>query len=278
MGIAIAPDGTVAVSDTGNRRIRRLGIYNHITHEIADDRRNELPAEPDPHEYRIALVGPSFIWANQSWHASVPGITEDLLRAGDPGAVRVPRVIPILRAGTMSPPLLELIDGEFSDGLVDMVVIALTPWGVRGDPSDDANFPPGWQDDLKSHLTKTMALLREAHIPFLVLVTPLAGNFPDEIEYNLLPRGGPQDNTPPRTEEDHVQYYHDQFEQILKSTGAPVVDVWPAMIAAYASPDRVPLFMVWDDHYSPAGCRIVARVLARRLLEMKPWSRPQSTK
>jgi hypothetical protein len=278
MGIALAPDGTVAVADTGNRRIRRLGIFNHITHEIADDRQTELPSEPNPHEYRIALVGPSYIWANQAWHDSIPGITEDLLRAGAPGAGRVPRVIPIMRAGAPSPALLELIDGEFSDGAVDMVVLALGPFGVRGDGSDEPIFRPGWQENLKSHLVRTMAHLRAAHIPFLVLVHPGAADFPTEMAYNLLPRGGPEDNTVPRTEEQHVQYYHDQFEKILKSAGVPVVDAWPAMIAAYASPDRAPLFAVWDHHLSHAGRRIVAGVLAHRLLEMKPWSRPHAAK
>jgi hypothetical protein len=278
MGIAIAPDGTVAVADTGNRRIRRLGSFNHLTYEIADDRQSELPSEPDPHEYRIALVGPSYIWANQSWHGSIPGITEDLLRAGAPGAVRVPRVLPIMRAGTTSPALLELIDGELSDGVVDMVVLALTPFGVRGDGNDEPSFPPGWQDDLKSHLVKTAALLRASHIPFVVLVFPGGADLPTEMSYNLMPRGGPQENPIPRTEEAHVQYYHDQFNQVLKSAGVTVVDAWPALIAAYASPDRAPLFAVWDHHFSHAGREVVGKVLAQRLLEMKPWSRRQGAK
>jgi hypothetical protein len=273
MGVAVAPDGSVTVADTGNRRIRRLANFNRFTHLIVDDAQAELPKSPDPKEFRIALVGSSYVWYDQAWHDSVPGITEDLLRAGMPPAARRPHIYPIMRFNANAAGSLDIIDDELSDsGLFDMIVLDWTAFGIGGDGQDESLYPAGWQANLTTRFARTLDELRRAHVAFLVLDHPAPADFPSEMAYKLLPKGGTLDDTPPRTELQHVQNYHDDMRKVLDTAGVPTLDVWPDFLREYASPDRLPLFNVWDHHFSQEGRHIVGTALARRILALQPWN------
>jgi hypothetical protein len=265
VGIAISRDGRVAVADTGNRRIRLLSPFNRLTHLTQDDR-DETPSEVDRREFRIALVGSSYVWWNQSWHESLAGATEDAIAAA-PHGKRKPRVYPVMRIGICTPYALDLIDEEFSTGIFDMVVLDLSTFGQMGGEGGDC-YAGNWQAALKDHLVKTMANLKAANVSLLLVNFPGPTDFPDEFAYARLPKGQ-WAYIARQNDLTHIQYYHDAIAQILRDTGAPTLDLWPAFLNAYESPNRVPLFEVWDHHLSTFGRKLVTTALAKRLLTTK---------
>jgi hypothetical protein len=264
MGIAISRDGRVAVADTGNRRIRVLSEFNRYTHTTVINAHLELPKEPDPREYRIALVGSSYIWLNQAWHDSLPGIVEDELADRLPQRRR-PHVIPVMRFGVCAPAALDLIDAELADGVVDAVILDLSTYGqMGGDGYAGVCFGDSWRPRLREHLLETQKTLRAGHVAFLVVNFPGASDFPDEYAYFRIPKGVGVD-AGFQNEPQHVQQYHDEIAATLAETGAPTLDLWPQFLAAYAAPDRTPLFNVWDHHLSHFGRHLVADAIANEI-------------
>jgi len=268
-GIAISRTGLIAVADTGNRRVRLLSRFNHHTHLEAHDLGTELPTKPNPHEFRIALVGTSVVWWNQSWHQSIPGMTQDRL-SNKVGTDRRAVLYPIMRPGIQSLAALDYIDNELAEGTVDMVVLDLSTYGqMGGDGHAGPAFPPGWQDGLTNALTRTMKTLNSAGIAFLVINHPGASDFPAESEYLHVYKGG--DATAYPNEALNVQTFHDQIAKALAASNVPTLDLWPAFLDAYRATRRVSLFNTWDYHLSASGRQIVADALTERLIEMKPW-------
>jgi len=274
VGIAIAPDGSVAVADTGNRRIRILSAFNRRTHLTTDEAQTELPSKPDAHQFRIAFLGNSYVWWDQSWHDSIGGRVEDRLIAGDHGS-REPRVFPMMRLGIDTPGSLGVIDTELSSGVVDMVVLDYSTYAQMGGDGYAANaFPSGWQAKVQAQLAKTLATLNANKIAFLVVNMPGASDFPDELAYFRVPKGTPEDHadTGPQNQPTNVQFYHDEIANVLLRSGVPTLDLWPAFLSAYDSPNRVPLYNTWDHHLSRFGRSVVADAIAAKILSLKPWA------
>lgn len=275
VGIAIAPDGSVAVADTGNRRIRILSAFNRRTHLTTDEAQTELPSKPDSHQFRIAFVGSSYVWWDQSWHDSLAGRVEDRLMAGDHGS-REPRVFPIMRLGVDTTGALGVIDSELSSGAVDMVVLDYSTYAQMGGDGYAGNaFPGGWQSAVQAQLAKTLGTLTANKVAFLVVNMPGASDFPDEYAYFRIPKGTPDDHaeTGPQNQPTNIQFYHDEIANVLERSGVPTLDLWPAFLSAYDSPNRVPLYNTWDHHLSRFGRSIVADALATKILSLKPWAR-----
>jgi hypothetical protein len=275
VGIAIASDGSVAVADTGNRRIRILSAFNRRTHLTTDEAQTELPSKPDSHQFRIAFVGSSYVWWDQSWHDSLAGRVEDRLMAGDHGS-REPRVFPIMRLGVDTTGALGVIDSELSSGAVDMVVLDYSTYAQMGGDGYAGNaFPGGWQSAVQAQLAKTLGTLTANKVAFLVVNMPGASDFPDEYAYFRIPKGTPDDHaeTGPQNQPTNIQFYHDEIANVLERSGVPTLDLWPAFLSAYDSPNRVPLYNTWDHHLSRFGRSIVADALATKILSLKPWAR-----
>lgn len=276
LGIAIAPNGSLVVADTGNRRIRLLGQFSHRTDVLADVTHTELPTEPDPREYRIALVGDSYVSFGQAWNESIAGFIEAQLRAAWPKDGRTPRVYPIMRSGVTSLGADNLIDELLSDGEVDAVVLDLASYGHEaGGNVAVTYFPPGWDTKLTQALSATYAKLEKGNIPFLVVEQPGAGDFPDELAFNHLPPGprSPLNGTTaPQRDPVEIQYYQDLLDGAVLRAHVPTVNLWPAFMEAYAASNRLPLFHSWDHHLTTVGRRIVASTIAEAILASKPWT------
>jgi hypothetical protein len=148
-----------------------------------------------------------------------------------------------------------------------MVVLDLSTFGQMGGEGGDC-YAGNWQAALKDHLVKTMANLKAANVSLLVVNFPGPTDFPDEFAYARLPKGQ-WAYIARQNDLTHIQYYHDAIAQILRDTGAPTLDLWPAFLNAYESPNRVPLFEVWDHHLSTFGRKLVTTALAKRLLTTK---------
>jgi hypothetical protein len=188
----------------------------------------------------------------------------------------MPRVFPIMRLGIDTPGSLGVIDTELSGGVVDMVVLDYSTYAqMGGDAYGGSDFPTGWQTSVQAKLAKTLATLSANKIAFLVVNMPGASDFPDELAYFRIPKGTPDDHadTGPQNQPTNVQYYHDEIANVLAHSGVPTVDLWPAFLEAYDSPNRMPLYNTWDHHLSRFGRSVVADAVATKILGMKPWAK-----
>ena len=272
LGIALSSDGHLAVADTGNRRVRLVGLFDRRTHVDTDVVAPELPSIPDPRITRIALLGNSDIWFDQAWHESVPGALQDRLGA-TLGARSKPVVVyPVMRFGLAPLAGLEYIDDTLGSGVVDAVVFDLPTFGETVSESDAGiAFPPNLRSALRDKLIQVAKDLERSHIAFLVVVHPGPADFPDEFEYRRMAKGDPTaggGDTVPLRDALLVQTKHDDVLRAVSDSGVASIDLWPAFLQAYASTNRAPLFEAWDHHLSPQGRSIVSTAIADRIAPM----------
>ena len=268
MGIALGRGGAIAIADTGNRRIRSMSRFDRRTHISALASQAEIPAQRNPSEYRIALVGDSYVWVDQAWHDSLAGLTQDEVQRDVPDLPRKVHIYPIMRFGLANASALSLIENELAFGNVDMVILDLTTFGhIVDDNAPGVYFPKGFDSALTAGLKHTAATLGAAHTAFLVVDHPGANDMPDELAYLHIPKGLPGEV------HDYAQYrdpyaialYHNLIETAVRSAHVPSLDLWPGFLRLYGDPNRKPLFNTWDHHLTSFGRAAVASALAKAI-------------
>jgi len=271
-GVAVAPDGRVAVADLGNRRIRLLTNFNRYS--VLTNTLHELPETPDSSVVRVALVGNSALNYMQGWDDSISGMVQRAVnQSRGPGRKRV-EIYPIVAVNSSVSALLSLIDQTLSSGGVDAVVLDVPEAGLyisyddrAGSPdAPRAAFPVGWTASAASGIARVGKDLRSNGIAFAALIHPGVLDFGDEAAYLRVEKGAlnPQQTT---SIEDPSAVEQNRADALaaVRGTGVPVVDCWPTMLADHASADRRSLFFAWDHHFSPHGRAVVASQLAAYL-------------
>ena len=271
MGIAARSDGTVAVADSGNKRIR---LITHI-----DRTEPFFPwagALPNVHfaanDYRIALIGASTIWGDGPFTDSVGGQMQRILRR-DPSLAAVHKtanVMPV-RMGSDFSTMRSYADLLADARFVDCIVVVVTDFSVL-DTYKVAGFPaivsdaPAWQGRMTADLADFQRSMNAARIPVLFVTQPLSFEMGLDSQTVLTVQGIAWQAPPDGTLEKVVT---DPFVRARVNW----LDAWPAFYADERSPSHRPVYLSVDGHFTAYGNAVMGRAIAERLEQDKPWTR-----
>lgn len=242
-GIAVAPDGLVAVS-TKNHGIILLSRLD-LREPIIPAAGASIPSGLDELAYRIALVGNSFVWWNTDWPDSIAGLLQNALaRARIPGQAQVyPIVLP---DGTVQS--AEGYIGTLGDlGLIRMAILQVNAsmiarsFNVSRDAVVDPVAP--WRAAFTEGVVALKRTLDAHRIPLIVVAQP------EESEPS-----DPQGRT--------LETF---FLSQIKPLGVNVADLYPPFALAVRSQH---LFGVCDKHFERAGRQLTADALAQYVIHM----------
>ncbi|MBV9277453.1 MAG: hypothetical protein JOZ97_04370 [Candidatus Eremiobacteraeota bacterium] len=272
MGIAARTDGTVAVADSGNKRIRVIRGIDRS--EPLDPNAQVLPTGNfTSNDYRIVYVGNSFVWSNAHTADSIGGQLERRLNEDRLPALRGKHVrVVTVRMSSMFEPLRQYLATLAAAHAADMVVLQLNTFF----PAFTYNVPLGsknlieqaasWQGPMRTELRQMNGTLKNAGIPFLIVSHPLG----DEISLAEQPYAtlqSPVVHAPPDGKLGAL------FNATIAATGAPWLDMWSAFDADLRTPAHKPLFLAVDGHFTPRANDVMAAAVARMLEQLHPWSR-----
>jgi hypothetical protein len=277
MGIAIARDGTVAVADTGSRRIRLIRRFDR-SHDArpASAVMSQISAGR-PGDFRIAFVGNSYLWNYVRWSDSIMGIVEThtapLVRAAHRRLAIEPFVFPGAPLDAEASWIEEVLAQTRA---ADLVVVNLNRFSLNGTaglsgrptPEELIAHAPQWTQSVTSALRDTRAALRAQGIALVVYTTPLPDDLsPTEGAWNVLVSGQGQFSVSPTAQ------IGDLMNGAVRAAGVPLLDGWAVFETELRSPDHAPLFGTQDEHFSAHGRAVIANALASFLAKLHPWQK-----
>ncbi|MBV8811428.1 MAG: hypothetical protein JO033_22385, partial [Acidobacteriaceae bacterium] len=262
MGIALDRHGGLFVADSGHKRIMRITGFDRGLHVLVDAFKL-LQQNIKPSDYPILIIGNSFTYFNSTARDSIGSLLEQMLRSDRALGSRSPKVVSFSEPGliTGQPSLAREIISKSSFKFVLIIANANDFWGVAPDVAGQLALWHKQEAD-------TVEALKAASIPSMFvlipehwMVSPLEVLFGREV---VMP----------------VESDYGAFEPLmlgaLQGTGAPVLNLFPAMHAYEASPFVKPLYANEDLHPSLAGRVFIATQIARRLEQLKPWGGPRA--
>lgn len=274
MGIAVTAGGQAVVADSGNRRLRLIRDIDPRDAIVPSF--GVLPSTNfTPSDFKIAYVGNSIIWFDNSWDESIQGMIESRLR-NDAGLQRSQTTLKVIPVWGVSFPT----DGGVDDYMrsagsswADMVIYQVN-WGSvyyyalqhgRQPDADPVLHQPGvWREPFTAGLRKLKADLDAAHIPLLVVLQPTAEQIsPIEIAmYRLHLHDFAPDDTSLGL-----------LREAIVGSGAHWIDLSADFALALRSSAGNPLFGTEDNHLASRGREVMAAGIAAELARMQPWAR-----
>jgi streptogramin lyase len=254
MGVALAPDGSIAVADTGNRRIRLLSRFDGRTYETVG---RALPQSVEPTTYRIVILGDSYVWANMAWHDSLAGVASDRLCARASAQQRAcnVQVYPIRFDGSLFPEEISYAKGLLADGIANEVIIFVTSSGFLAEVTPpDINVHPSFLSNITPMLRDLNVPMKASNTRLVVLLHPDAWDVPNEMSYRKLFTGTRRYGA--------VASSYATMLADTRASGVGTIDLWPSFFEHDAQPGFRPLFGAWDHHFTIAGNRLVGEAIA----------------
>ena len=267
MGVAVR-DGRMAIADAIQRKV--------FVETLSDQRRiynTSVGAfeSASPRTYRIAVQGNSFLWYATGFSDSIPGqLEKDLNDSGAAG--RTLRVTPLVEPC----PDAEILSSGVTDYAILIVNSFLTYCTGEFFQNNMVTQSPGpWQQQVRDRLKTVVSALNAAHVPVLLVLIP----FPIEVAANenlySVEDAGRYPFAPPDSPVLTSDYSaaEKNWLETLNGTGAPVLNLFPAIREYERKPHSDSLYGTGDFHPSAAGRRLMAQALAAYLERMKPWHR-----
>jgi len=281
-GVATDRHGNVYVADAGNKRVRMLAQFSPSDPQSEAIPSNDVSDAVRQHEFRIALIGNSFVWPdNDTWTESIAAQLTRLLDAS-PELVKQHRsahIYPISEPGTElvaavpgqphdnESPIEEYIDTYLADGEVDEVIYIM-------------NYPTGFID--RSFMTQALGPLRRiratlqkghtrfgiAVVPYSRAVSPIENTFCD-----LASTEFPCATGFPHGVIDYSDAPHQRELAAAVASGADVFDAFQAFDQEVVAPQHRPLFHEKEMHPNPHGNEVIARTIAAGIFHPADFSR-----
>jgi hypothetical protein len=273
LGVTQGPDGSLLVADAGNRRIRKI---SGLDARSAVTNLGDLSSLKAPKgEYRVVVVGNSFIFHNVLWPESIPGQREaGLIRDGAKiGLKGRPHVTCFRINGLNLFAKKDFIESYLSDGEADLVVFLEDALEHGYDLSARPDLQTGdkWKAVEAEQLRAIASSLEKGGTKFLMVYVPGNGGglSPlEEIRHRLELSsflGLAYDTLSERSQDAEV-------EKAFLSSGVRALSLSGAMVRSEEMPNRVPLFNTRDEHPSPQGATWIGRAVVRYLEQWKPWT------
>jgi hypothetical protein len=257
LGIVRTGDGGLIVADAGNRRLIRIKPID-TRQPLTIDKLNQLSFAP--HAYRIAVVGPSYVWYTTDFAHSIGGLLaarlskEPSLRSHFRAAQAA-----YFRVGAFQGEV-DLIDNVLSEGTVDMVVWVVTPY----DGNQSGRSPDQWVPALRNTYEQTAQVLRKNNIALEMLVMPSS--------ISLSPLECVEYYNRQTIESSDFYTQENTLDQALRGVDASVVNLYPVFRHEIEQVNHQPLYAPDDIHLTPYARNLAVRALADYLTHAKPWA------
>lgn len=263
MGVAVAPSGEIAVADTGNKRIRLLSTFDHRSAAISPA---ALPDAPDSHQYRVALLGNSYVWTNVPWGKSIAGVIEAKIESDlrFKASGRKIKVFPLRKDGMRFDAEASYAQSVLGTGLFDYVVLFIPTYGqftLHGDLQVVSD--PAYSLRMADSLKAVNVAVSSGGGHTLAVLHPGAFDMPNEMTYRKFFESvrDPGD----------VERHYEEAKAATKRSGVDTLDLWPQFFALDSRADNQSLFGAWDHHFTYLGNQIVGESIANRILAEHPW-------
>lgn len=287
LGIAITPNkSAIVVADSGNRRIRFLSAFDRRSGALAccspESLSSSLPPRPNKRKFRIALVGPSYVWYDVPWSESIAGFMEASLNKDSDLRARhlTARVFPIRINSVGAYNILDYVDKVLTTGAADQVIAAFSLFAGKVGPSGtyDARAPDlHYGADFSKKLSDLARKLASNGTSFLAVPYLDSQAFPLERSYMRTPQNA---QTPDLS--DFLMPYVPAIEidtismlSAVKASRAPYLDMANVFVREELSATHRPLFQSWDPHFTPYGNTVFAAALVRAIEKARPWRRAE---
>jgi sugar lactone lactonase YvrE len=275
LGIAPMSANSVVFADAGNRRIRE--VKDIVTRQFAHPSNPMGDYGDATRYYRVLILGDCYVGWGIPFESTLGGILEADLNKHRK-ELGIPREVRVAIAFTGRPiDVHDYVRDVVSSGAVDLVV-----WEFN-DAMPNFDFDPGrptltsplvdlatWQATLSPKVADIGKMLKQAGIPYYVLLHPTPLYFPEIEQYDtrltyLFPK------EPPKWS-DVATIYKAMFAGSVNG----LIDGGPAMLAAEAAPNRQLLFLS-DNEYqlSAPGNALLETLVYARLMHDKPWLKAQ---
>lgn len=278
-GVAVAADGTVAVADTGNRRIRLVrGVDRSGPLEPSSGALSGVARRPN--EYRIGFIGGSMTWGSGPFDGSPAAAIERRLAAVAPlaRAGKTARVVTV-DAGSDLTVLRSYVDLAIEARAFDCVVIMVTDFDARQSypklvgTAKLAAASPRWIAPMTADLASLKHALDAAGVPSLFVAAPLAPELGTTVfaAEQIVPL--------PVSPADQVDLPDGSLERIAT---APLVNAqlnwlnaWDLFEHYLRTADHRPLYLSLDGHLTAGGNQLLGDAIAARLEADHVWSRTE---
>jgi len=274
-GVAIAPDGTLAVADAGNKRIRLIrGVDRSVPLDPTSD---TLGSERRPGEYRIGFIGSSLAWGSGPFSVT-PGAAIERRLTGDhalTGSAKVAHIVTV-RMNSDVAALRSYVDLVAETHIFDCVVILVSDFDARdsyptiADRQPLATTAPIWIPRLSADLGAVQRSLDAAGIPSLFVAVPL----PNELGITEAAAATivPHRHLP----SDDVVSPDGTLERLatapFENAKLHWLNGWAVFERDMRSPDHRPIFLSVDGHFTDYGNQLLGDAIAARLEADRPWS------
>jgi len=302
-------DGTIAVADGGNRRIRAFA-YD------ATDRLQKAPRPPRiarmdspgsgeidvrvqiaPHlssrYYRIAFLGNSYGYWDTRWNESLERLVEkrlneDRTHIGLQKPVKAVLLFPYFETlDSVVGYAQEILSEHNFDTVIWLVnqqtvalqyarVLAAEPLTYSPQQTGEA-FARFWQPRLTAAMRKVKHTFDRSGVSFFVALHPIG------LELTPLEDAELEEFQEPFYPTNSYSLWSQsgmgmQLRAAVSSAGASLIDSYPQFVRAELSAFRVPLYGTLDEHFSKAGRTLLANVIADKLEDVRPWARHASAR